>query len=191
MTITELRAFPWRLRVAAVSVALVVASVAACGVAAAQDASFEVSEETLNNLVRALGSPAHSGVHQSVPWRWWVTGARFQVTAGSMAFTATVNSRVGDQGNSQARTVPASVAFDAAGNRLRIAIGAFTVPVRSNGAVVAQVDVARLFAIAVPVEPQELEVPLLDGGTREIPVSAQNVTSEYLLGRVLTRFDVS
>jgi hypothetical protein len=134
-------------------------------------------------------------VHQSsagpLTWRWWVTGARFQLTAGAMAFTATVNSRVGDQADSQTRTVPASVAFDAADNRLRIAIGAFTVPVPSTGTVVTQVDVARLFAIAVPVEPQELEVPLLDGGTREIPIRAQNVTTQYLLGKLLTRFDVS
>jgi hypothetical protein len=108
-----------------------------------------------------------------------------------MAFTATVHSRVGNQTDSQSRTVPASVAFDAADNRLRIAIGAFTVPVQSTGTALTQVDVARLFAIAVPVEPQEFEVPLLDGGTREIPVRAQNVTTQYLPGRLLTRFDVS
>jgi hypothetical protein len=195
MTIIELRAIPWRLRVAAVSVALVVASLGVAGVAAAQDASFEVTEETLNNLLRRLGSPAHAGEHPSsagpVTWRWWVTGARFQLTAGAMAFTATVHSRVGDQADSQTRTVPASVAFDAASNRLRIAISAFTVPVQSTGTVVTQVDVARLFAISVPVEPQELEVPLLDGDTREIPIRAQNVTTQYLAGRLLTRFDVS
>lgn len=195
MTITEFRALPWRLRVAAVSVALVVASLGIPGVAAAQDATFEVTEETLNNLLRRLGSPGHAGVHPSsagpLTWRWWVTGARFQLTAGSMAFTATVNSRVGDQTDTQTRTVPASVAFDAADNRLRIAISAFTVPLQSTGTVVTQVDVARLFAIAVPVEPQELEVPLLDGDTREIPIRAQNVTTQYLPGKLLTRFDVS
>jgi hypothetical protein len=186
---------PRRFRLAAVSIALLVASLGATGVAAAQDASFEVTEQTLNNLLRGLGTPANAGLHQvsagPLTWRWWVTGARFQLTAGAMAFTATVNSRVGDQTNTQTRTVPASVAFDAAGNRLRIAIGSFTVPVQSAGTVIAQVDVARLFAISVPIEPQELEVPLLDGDTREIPVRAQNVTTEYLPGKLVTRFDVS
>jgi hypothetical protein len=195
MPVTALRGFPWRLRAAAISLALVVAALGVSGVAAAQDATFEVTEETLNNLLRRLGSPADAGVYQSaagpLTWRWWVTGARFQVTAGSMAFTATVHWRVVDQANSQTRTVPASVAFDGAGNRLRIAIGAFTVPVQSDGTVVTQVDVARLFGISVPVEPQELAVPLLDGGTREIPVRAESVTSQYLPGRLLTRFDVS
>jgi hypothetical protein len=186
---------PWHLRVAALSLALVVASPRASGVAAAQDATFEVTEETLNNLLRRLGSPGHAGVHQSsagpLTWQWWVSGGRFQITAGSMAFTATVNSRVGEQADSQTRTVPASVAFDAADNRLRIAIDAFTVPVPSTNTVVTQVDVAKLFAISVPVEPQELEVPLLDGGTREIPVRAQNVTTQYFPGRLVTRLDVS
>lgn len=85
----------------------------------------------------------------------------------------------------------AAVVVDASGNRLRIAISAFTVPVQAAGTVITQVDVARLFGIAVPVEPQELVVPLLNGDMREIPLRAQNVTVEYLPGRLLARFDVS
>jgi hypothetical protein len=119
-----------------------------------------------------------------------VTGARFQLATGAMTFRATVNSRVGDQVTAQTRTAPASVSYDASASRLRVGIGSFVVPLQSAGTAITQVDVADLYGLAMPIEPQELAIPLLDGGTRDITARVDHVTAQYRPGSVLMTIDL-
>lgn len=126
----------------------------------------------------------------AVPWRWWVSAAHFTLTEGSMAFGATVNSVIGGQTNAETRTVPASIGFDAPSGRLRIQIGTFSVPLEWEGTLVTKVEVARLYGISLPIEPQQLVVPLPTGGTRTLTARAKAAEVQYLPRRVLIRVDV-
>jgi hypothetical protein len=183
-----------RLAVALLAVALGPGLAAAPVHAVTRNVTLEIPQDTLNRLAARLGTPAAHGMHQAasgfVPWRWMITGARFTVAAGGMTFSATVDATVGPIATRITRTVPAAMTFDASTGRLRIAIGAFTVPVQSAGTTIVQVDVARLYSLAVPLEPQELAVPLLDGETREILLGAEAASAEYLAGRVVVTIDV-
>jgi hypothetical protein len=179
-----------RLALALLAAALAVAP----GHGAAADLTLAIPQDTLNGLVSRLGTPAGQGTHQAgpglVPWRWTVTGARFTIMAGGMTFSATVETTAGATTTAVTRTVPATLAFDATTSRLRTAIGPFAVPLQAAGATVTQVDVARLYELAVPVEAQELAVPLLDGATREVVLRATAASAQYLPGKVVVTVDV-
>ena len=118
-------------------------------------------------MCRTVGGDIHIiPLGEPVSWQWWVTGARFTLQSNSMTFTATVRSRVGGNETTTTRTVPASVIFDSSTNRIVAKINAFTVPVqRTGGVTVTTVDVAKLFSIAIPVEPQTIVVPPIQGST--------------------------
>jgi hypothetical protein len=207
----------------------------------AQNATLEVTQQTLNGLLGRLGSLADAGVHQPtaspalgtgqncqplgsldcpagsasnadipllvcsqpggglaivpgsqvLPWQWRVTDAHFTLAEGSMSFTAVVHTRVGGQTNTDSRTVPASVSFDAVSNRLRVNIDAFTVPLQFEGVTITQADVAELYGISLPVEPQELSMPLPDGGTRTVIARGTGITPQYLPGKLQVGVDVA
>ncbi len=162
----------------------------------AQNATLEVSQVTLNGLIGRLGSLANAGLHQPagggapVPWQWTVTNAAFTLAEGAMTFTATVNAVVGGQPSTETRTVPASVSFDAASHRLRINVGTFAVPVQVGGAVITQVDVARLYSVSTPIEAQELTLSLPDGGTRTLIARLVSATPQYLPGKLVITVDL-
>lgn len=215
--------------------------------AAAQNASLEISQDTLNRVAARLGTLSDSGIHQPkhmlelpgfftecaffgflecpgfpgfpghriplarcqktgggialvpsgapVPWQWWVTEARFLLEAGALRFRADVRWRVGDQeGSSGPRTVDASIGFVAASNRLRVNVGAFTVPIQANfdggPQTVATVDLARLYSLSIPIEPQVVSVPLPGGGSRTVMGRVISATPQYLAGRVTIDLDV-
>src|SRR5260370_3837379 len=99
-------------------------------------------------------------------WRGWVTAALFPLTTEMITFTATVHSSVGGQESEETRTVPASVIFTAASSRVRLVLGPFTVPVQAAGVTVAQVDIAKLYGISLPIEPQTFTLPLPGRATR-------------------------
>jgi hypothetical protein len=126
-------------------------------------------------------------------WQWWVENARFNLAAGSMTFTATVRSRIGTATSSVSRTVPATMSFVSATNRLRIELGAFSVPLEVAGQSqpVTTVDVARLLGFSLPLQPQAFSVPLPDGGTRALNLRATSISTQYLAGRILVTIDVS
>lgn len=98
-----------------------------------------------------------------VPWQWWVTEARFHAYAGRLEFSAKVHSRVGDKWDVSERTVPATIDFDAPGHRLRIRVQEFKVPLAVEfvgaGERITEVDVGRLYAMGLALEPQRLQVP--------------------------------
>jgi hypothetical protein len=121
-------------------------------------------------MCRAVGGGIHIvPVGELVPWQWWVTGARFTLQNNSMTFTATVRSRVAGIESNISRTVSASVIFDSSTNRIVTKINAFAVPLQHTAGgvtvTVATVDVAKLFSIAIPMEPQTIVLPPIQGST--------------------------
>jgi hypothetical protein len=151
----------------------------------------------------------------SVPWQWWVTDAHFTLAEGSMTFTATVLSRVGDQTKSETRTAPASVGFLPGSNvaainlsstgpgggpspelvpdRLKVDIGPLVVPIQLDGdpvQTITQVDVAKLYRISIPIARQRISVPLPNGTTRTLTAHALSATPQYLAGHIVISIDV-
>ena len=135
-------------------------------------------------------------IGEPVSWQWWVTGARFTLQNNAMNFTATVRSRVDGNESSTTRTVQASVVFDPPTNRVVVRINAFSVPVeytRSGTTFrVATVDVAKLFSIAVPMEPQTIVLPPIQGSTSRTIVGkvAAIQSVAYRPGEVEMRFNL-
>lgn len=130
-----------------------------------------------------------------VTFQWWVTDARLTLSSGAMSLTATVRSHVGTRWNDPAqRTVPASVAFDAASNRLVLRVSDFKVPIlgefEGSTHQVAQVNVAELLGISIPIEPQRIQVPLPDGTTRTLTGQAVSATPFYEAGRLRLHVNV-
>lgn len=219
--------------------------------AQSQNASLEITEETLNRLVGRLGTIAEAGVFQpttgvtlpplveicfplgflecplggsldglgfsddripllhckevgggfhivpdgpAVSWQWWVSEPHYTLTSGAMTFTATVYRRVdGVPKPAVTRTVPASVSFDPNTNRLRIQIDAFFVSLElpeSDFTLQPSVDVARLYSISIPIEPQNLSIPRPDGGSATVTARVVGITPEYLAGRIRVRIDL-
>ena len=167
--------------------------------AAAQNATVEVPQLVLNQLVAEMGVQSASGVYHppgpapassAVPWQWWVTDARFTLGPEAMTFTASVRAQVNTQVTSETRTVPASVAFDPSTSRLRITVGTFKVPVQSAGVVLTQIDVAKLYGFAVPVAPQIFTLPLPGGGTRTVTAHVTGVTTQVQPGKLVLNVDV-
>jgi hypothetical protein len=182
-------------RLSLLSGVLLAAAVGFAQASSAHDATLELTEETLNALADRLGSPGAVGIHQTsgsaVDWQWWVTNARFKLGAGAMSFTATVHWRVASQSDTETRSVPASIGFDPASNRLAINVAPFMVPVQSGEVTVTQADIAKLYSFSISVEPQDLSVPLPGGDDRELTARAEAMTAEYAVGKVLIGVDVS
>jgi hypothetical protein len=130
-----------------------------------------------------------------VTFQWWITDARLAVSSGAMTLTATVRSHVGTRWNDPVRrTVPASVSFDASSNRLLLRISDFKVPIQGEfeGTThqVTEVDVAQLLAIAIPIEPQRIQVPLPDGTTRTLTGRAVSASPFYDAGKLRLHVNV-
>ncbi len=167
--------------------------------ASAQSPVLEVPQLVLNSVIIGMGAFSDSGVYypQSGPpangtnWRWAVTDARFDLAAGAMSFTATVVSRVAGQDKTDTRTVPVSVGFDAASGRVRLSLGAFTVPIQTGSVTITQVNVAKLYGISLPIEAQTLTLPLPGGGTRTVTGKPVAVTSQVLSGRLVLTVQVT
>lgn len=131
-----------------------------------------------------------------LPFQWWIVDARVTVSAGEMSLTATVRSHVGTRWNDPVqRTVPASVVFDGPSGRLSLKISSFTVPIvgafQGTSHQVAEVDVAKLLAIAIPIEPQTIRVPLPNGTTRTLTGRAVSATPFYEAGRLRLHVNVA
>ena len=180
---------------------LALCSILLPGSLSAQNATVDIPAAALNHLVSRLGSPSDAGIFvpggtapqsSPLPWQWWITDAHFNLEAGArpfapgvMTFTATVQSRVGDQTSSQTHTAPASINFDPSSNRLRISITRFTVLMQADGVTVTEVDVAKLYGLAVPVEPQSATLPLPGGGTRSVTARVTAVSTQVEAGRLV------
>ena len=165
----------------------------------AADATVDIPELVLNQLLADMGVQSASGIYQpqgtapvssNIPWQWWVTNARFALAQGAMSFTATVRSQVNGQQSSETRTVPASTMFDASTSRLRINMGAFKVPLQSGGVTVTQVDVAKLYGVTVPVVPQTFTLSLPGGSTRVVTARVAAVTTNVQPGRLVLNLTV-
>jgi hypothetical protein len=131
---------------------------------------------------------------ESVAWQWWITEARFLVTAQQLRFAATVVSRVAGKWHSEQREVPATLRFDVASQRLRMEVSAFKVPVLTAGGAsetLAEVDVARHMSFAIPIGEQSFEVRDLEGRPRTLRSRAQGGSVEYQPGRIQVKVDGS
>jgi hypothetical protein len=131
-----------------------------------------------------------------VTFQWWIMNARLTLAADKMTLTAAVRSHVGTRWNEPVeRTVPATVVFDAATSRLALRITNFKVPIlgefEGNSQQVAEVDVAKLLAIAIPIEPQTIKVPLLNGTIRTLRGRAVSATPFYEAGRLRLHVNVA
>lgn len=120
---------------------------------------------------------------EPVSWQWWVTDVRYRVDPGALSLCATIRSRVGQRWEKLTRTVPATVGLDAANAALRVSISSFKVPLshdfEGTTKVIAEVDAARLLAISIPLEPQTLQISLLDGGSKVLTGRAVSATPTY------------
>lgn len=142
------------------------------------------------------GGIATVPVGETVAWQWWITDAHIGLSAGAMTFTATVISHVGDHWETVTRTVGASVRFDGTAKKLMIDINPFQVPLKLDGGGSTflgadPVDVAKYFGLAVPIIPQQISVPLPNGGNRNLTGRVVNATTEYLQGNLKVTFDVA
>jgi hypothetical protein len=130
-----------------------------------------------------------------IAWQWWVTDAHYTIASGSMSLTATVKTRVGATENTVTRTVPASVVFDSSEKRLRIKADPFTVPLQAPNqgtlVTVTQIDVAKLYTISVPLEPQTISIPSPNVNDNSLSMRAVSVSPQYLAGKVRIGVDVA
>ena len=139
------------------------------------------------------GQPAVLPTPDPVPWQWWITEAHFTVGAQQLSFSANVRYRIGSKWYNVVQTVPATLTFDYAQQRLRMAISSFKVPVRySEGGVVevlAEVDVGRFMSFTIPTSRQKISVPDLNGSGRTITTRVDSVNVQYVPGKVLVKVD--
>ncbi len=124
----------------------------------------------------------------AVTYEWWIDNPSLAVGSGSMTFTASVRSRVGTQTNTEARTVPAQLAWEPAGGHVRLGVGAFTVPLRIGSTTIVSVDVARYYNLALSIQPQTFSLALPDGSFRQINARPVSGSVQYLPGRVVLDF---
>ena len=120
----------------------------------------------------------------SVTWQWWIVNPHFTLTSGGMSFTASVRAQVAGQTSVVANTVPAALTFDSATNALQIKIASFEVPLPYEGATITVVDVAKLYSVSIPIEPQQLAIPMPDGSTKNVTARAASVTPQYEIGAI-------
>jgi len=165
----------------------------------AQDAVIEIPGAALNDLIGRLGSPSASGSYlppppaqpsSPLPWQWWVTDAHFSLAPGALNFTATVLSEVGNQDFSMTITVPASIVFDGTTRTLRISLGPSIVPVQSGGITVTQVNVANIYGLSVPIEPETFVLALPSGGVRSVTGRVTGATMDVQSEKVVLNLAV-
>jgi len=138
-----------------------------------------------SNLSKVVLVPA---ADPAVAYEWSVDNPSLTVNAGSMTFTASVQSRVGTQANTETRTVPASLTWEAANRRLRLSVDGFVVPVRLGSTTVVNVDVARFYNLTLPIQSQIFVLPLPDGSSRNINARPLTGTVQYQPGKVVVNF---
>jgi hypothetical protein len=95
---------------------------------------------------------------------------------------------VAGQTSDIANTVAAGVTFDPATNALQIKVAPLQVPLQYEGATITLVDVAKLYSVSIPIEPQQLSIPRPDGSTKTVTAKAANVSPQYEPGTI--RVDV-
>jgi hypothetical protein len=154
------------------------------------DVQFRTDEIALLACETARGAIEIYPAHEPIPWYWWVTDAHFTVENGSMTFTASVRSLVNGIEKIETRTVGANVVFDAPTNRLKVQLAEFKVPLVYGNKPVTEVDIKRLYAVAVPIEPQTVTVALPNGTTKTVTGRVINTKATYSLGRIVVDFDV-
>ncbi|MDH5512255.1 MAG: hypothetical protein OEY27_03490, partial [Gammaproteobacteria bacterium] len=141
------------------------------------------------------GGVAVLPVGDPVPWQWWISDMSVDVKNGSMSFTATVTTRVGNDWKTVTRSVGAAVRFDSAANRLKLDISDFKVPLTLGGSNsqldVAPVDVAKYYGVTLPIIPQTFAVRLPDGNTRNVTGKVTSATPSYSTDTLKVSFDVS
>ena len=128
-----------------------------------------------------------------VSFQWWVTNAYFTVEDGYMTFTATVRWRVGDTERTETRKVGASIYFETLTNQIVVIVDRFQVSlmIEVSGydelALVALVDIDKLYNLSVRVDPQEITVPLLDGTDKTVTGKVLSLSPDYVPGRVILK----
>jgi hypothetical protein len=139
------------------------------------------------------GQPAVLPTPEPIPWQWWITEAHFTVGPQQLSFSANVRYRIGSKWYNVAQTVPATLTFDYAQQRLRMAISSFNVPIRySEGGVVellGEVDVGRFMNFTIPTSRQKISVPDLNGNGRTITTRVDSVNVQYVPGKVVVKVD--
>jgi hypothetical protein len=132
---------------------------------------------------------------EPVSWQWWITRGRFTIAGQQLQFSALVRYRVGDEWFKEERTVPATLGLDVGGQRLRMDVSTFKVPVqyRAQGAAeaITEVDVGRHMSFAIPIDAQSFQVTGLDGGVKTLTSRAQGASVEFLPGRVRVKIDAT
>jgi hypothetical protein len=129
-------------------------------------------------LVCARTGGAVISPYRQVSWQWWISGAHLTIASGGMTLTARVTTHVQDVWETSTRSSAATVRFDPADNRLKLDIADFKVSLGDAGTV----DVARLLAIAIPIEPQRASVSMPDGSTRIVTGGVASVGVAYQPG---------
>ncbi len=124
----------------------------------------------------------------SVTWQWWIVNPHFTLTSGAMSFTATLRAQVAGQTSDVTNTVAAGVTFDPTTNALQIKVTPLQVPLQYEGATITLVDVAKLYSVSIPIEPQPLSIPMPDGSTKTLTARAASVSPRYEAGAI--RVDV-
>lgn len=141
------------------------------------------------------GSVEAVPVGEAVPWQWWVFDAKVEMDRGHLSFTATVRTRVGDHVATVTRTVDASIQVDGPNGTVKLAVAPFSVPVESgdpNAPVdVTPIDVAALYALTLPVQPQTFDVRLPQGGKRRLKGRITSGRTQYLDEHVRLDFNVA
>jgi hypothetical protein len=122
-----------------------------------------------------------------IPWQWWVTDARFKVSAGYMTFTATVRYQAGEVTGAETRSVNARISYEQSSRKLVVLMDPFVKRIpypNSAGRSVTSVDVAELYKLTFELHPQTMELPTLQGGTQSITGKVVSMETQYAPGIV-------
>jgi hypothetical protein len=122
-----------------------------------------------------------------IPWQWWVTDARFKVSAGYMTFTATVRYQAGEVTGAETRSVNARISYEQSSRKLVVLMDPFVKRIpypNSAGRSVTSVDVAELYKLTFELHPQTMELPTLQGGTQSITGTVVSMETQYAPGIV-------
>jgi hypothetical protein len=149
-------------------------------------------------------------IGEPVPYKWWVKDAHFTMLDDSMTFTATVITLAEGVEKRTTRTVAAWVSYVTNTGRIKMNIAAFTVDLiqvvggpgpelvaageeeEGREFIMETVDVAKLYGISIPVEPQTISLPTIQGSdTMTIRGRVNGIPEvEYNTGSIILHFNV-
>ena len=123
-----------------------------------------------------------------VPWRYWVSAWKFRIFDGQMKFGATLHTEVDSVHQVMADEVSAKIEFEL--DHMRVVVDPFKVTLKWKQCPVIAIDLSEKFSFSIPIEPQQLLVPVPHGSDRVLNAHVVEVDPQYLPGRIVLNVTV-